>query len=136
MQLMSAYGPFIYAGCFAATLSTAMTNLLSVPRIIEALGNDGIYPGVVWFAKPYGAKGEPFRGYVLTLLVAEAFVLIGKKKKHKIFSRMKTEIYSRLELHRQPGVQLLPGRLRVHQLLHLPRCFCQTTWLATDVHGK
>lgn len=78
MQLMSAYGPFIYAGCFAATLSTAMTNLLSVPRIIEALGNDGIYPGVVWFSKPYGSKGEPFRGYVLTLLVAEAFVLIGK----------------------------------------------------------
>ncbi|CAB3385418.1 Hypothetical predicted protein [Cloeon dipterum] len=76
MQLMSAWGPFIYAGCFAATLSTAMTNLLSVPRIIEALGNDGIYPGIVWFGKPYGDKGEPFRAYVLTLLVAEAFVLI------------------------------------------------------------
>lgn len=89
MQLMSAFGPFIYAGCFAATLSTAMTNLLSVPRIIEALGNDGIYPGVVWFAKPYGAKGEPFRGYVLTLLVAEAFVLIGEQKITQNFLKKK-----------------------------------------------
>ncbi|XP_059486469.1 bumetanide-sensitive sodium-(potassium)-chloride cotransporter-like isoform X2 [Neocloeon triangulifer] len=76
MQLMSAWGPFIYAGCFAATLSTAMTNLLSVPRIIQALGNDGIYPGISWFGKPYGLHGEPYRAYVLTALVSIAFVLI------------------------------------------------------------
>lgn len=45
MQLMAAWGPLIYAGCFAATLSTALTNLLSVPRLIQALGRDRIYPG-------------------------------------------------------------------------------------------
>lgn len=76
MQLMSAWGPFIYAGCFAATLSTALTNLLSVPRLIQALGIDRIYPGLIFFSKGYGKAGEPYRGYVLTFLVASLFVLI------------------------------------------------------------
>ncbi|XP_026325833.1 bumetanide-sensitive sodium-(potassium)-chloride cotransporter isoform X2 [Hyposmocoma kahamanoa] len=76
MQLMSAWGPFIYAGCWAATLSTALTNLLSVPRLIAALGVDRIYPGLIYFAKPYGRAGEPYRGYVLTFFVSLAFLLI------------------------------------------------------------
>ncbi|XP_072938036.1 bumetanide-sensitive sodium-(potassium)-chloride cotransporter [Epargyreus clarus] len=76
MQLMSAWGPFIYAGCWAATLSTALTNLLSVPRLIQALGVDRIYPGLIFFAKPYGRTGEPYRGYVLTFLVSFTFLII------------------------------------------------------------
>ncbi|KAB0800350.1 hypothetical protein PPYR_06090 [Photinus pyralis] len=76
MQLMSGWGPFIYAGCFAATLSTALTNLLSVPRLIQALGIDRIYPGLIFFSKGYGKAGEPYRGYVLTFFVAAAFILI------------------------------------------------------------
>lgn len=77
MQLMSAWGPFIYAGCWAATLSTALTNLLSVPRLIQALGRDRIYPGLIFFSKPYGRHGEPYRGYVLTFFVSLIFLLIG-----------------------------------------------------------
>ncbi|XP_004929740.2 bumetanide-sensitive sodium-(potassium)-chloride cotransporter isoform X1 [Bombyx mori] len=76
MQLMSAWGPFIYAGCWAATLSTALTNLLSVPRLIQALGVDRIYPGLIFFSKPYGRHGEPYRGYVLTFFVSLLFLLI------------------------------------------------------------
>ncbi|XP_043264398.1 bumetanide-sensitive sodium-(potassium)-chloride cotransporter isoform X2 [Colletes gigas] len=76
MQLMSVWGPFIYAGCFAATLSTALTNLLSVPRLIQALGQDRIYPGLIYFSKGYGKHGEPYRGYVLTFFVAVLFLLI------------------------------------------------------------
>ncbi|XP_074110124.1 sodium potassium chloride cotransporter isoform X1 [Cotesia typhae] len=76
MQLMSIWGPFIYAGCFAATLSTALTNLLSVPRLIQALGRDRIYPGLIFFSKGYGKSGEPYRGYVLTFIVAAVFLLI------------------------------------------------------------
>lgn len=78
MQLMSLWGPLIYAGCFAATLSTALTNLLSVPRLIQALGQDKIYPGLIYFSKGYGKSGEPYRGYVLTFLIAALFLLIGK----------------------------------------------------------
>ncbi|XP_067211862.1 bumetanide-sensitive sodium-(potassium)-chloride cotransporter isoform X2 [Linepithema humile] len=76
MQLMSLWGPLIYAGCFAATLSTALTNLLSVPRLIQALGQDRIYPGLIFFSKGYGKSGEPYRGYFLTFIVAAAFLLI------------------------------------------------------------
>ncbi|XP_014474381.1 PREDICTED: bumetanide-sensitive sodium-(potassium)-chloride cotransporter isoform X2 [Dinoponera quadriceps] len=76
MQLMSLWGPLIYAGCFAATLSTALTNLLSVPRLIQALGQDKIYPGLIYFSKGYGKSGEPYRGYVLTFGVAGLFLLI------------------------------------------------------------
>lgn len=76
MQLMSLSSAIIYAGCFAATLSTALTNLLSVPRIIQALGIDRIYPGLIFFSKGYGKHGEPYRGYVLVLVVSVLFVLI------------------------------------------------------------
>ncbi|XP_055850067.1 bumetanide-sensitive sodium-(potassium)-chloride cotransporter isoform X2 [Episyrphus balteatus] len=78
MQLMSVWGPLIYAGCFAATLSTALTNLLSVPRLVQSLGTDQIYPGLIFFSKPYGKHGEPYRGYVLTFLISAGFLLIGE----------------------------------------------------------
>ncbi|XP_063627507.1 bumetanide-sensitive sodium-(potassium)-chloride cotransporter-like [Cydia splendana] len=76
MQLMSWWAPLIYGGCWAATLSTALTNLLSVPRLIQALGVDRIYPGLIFFSKPYGKHGEPYRGYVLTFFVSLLFLLI------------------------------------------------------------
>ncbi|KAJ1522323.1 hypothetical protein ONE63_002619 [Megalurothrips usitatus] len=76
MQLISYNSEVIYAGCFAATLSTALTNLLSVPRLIQALGQDRIYPGLIYFSKGYGKHGEPYRGYVLTFFVSVAFLLI------------------------------------------------------------
>lgn len=73
---MSLYGGMIYAGCFAATLSTALTNLLSVPRLVQALGVDKIYPGVIFFSKGYGKSNEPYRGYALTFMVSLIFLLI------------------------------------------------------------
>lgn len=75
---MSIWGLMIYIGCFAATLSTALTNLLTVPRLLKALGDDHIYPGLEFFSKEYGSNREPYRGYVLAFLLAAAFVLIGK----------------------------------------------------------
>uniref|UniRef100_T1GUF5 Amino acid permease/ SLC12A domain-containing protein n=1 Tax=Megaselia scalaris TaxID=36166 RepID=T1GUF5_MEGSC len=78
MQLMSGWGPLIYVGSFAACLSTALTNLLSVPRLVQALGFDQIYPGLIFFSKPYGKNGEPYRGYVLTFIISLVFLLIGQ----------------------------------------------------------
>lgn len=97
MQLMSLWGPLIYAGCFAATLSTALTNLLSVPRLIQAMGRDQIYPGLIYFSKGYGKSGEPYRGYFLTFGIAGLFLLIGEIscrvctvcKKHPLWKRNK-----------------------------------------------
>ncbi len=75
---MAVWGIWIYIGCFAATLSTALTNLLTVPRLVKALGDDRVYPGLHYFAKEYGKNKEPFRGYVLTFFFSSAFVLIGE----------------------------------------------------------
>lgn len=77
--MVSSWGPLIFAGCFAATLSTALTNLLSVPRLIQAIGNDRIYPGLIFFSKGYGKSNEAYRGYVLTFFVSVGFLLIGMK---------------------------------------------------------
>jgi solute carrier family 12 sodium/potassium/chloride transporter 2 len=78
MELVSAFGPLIYAGCFAATLSSALASLVSAPKIFQALCKDQLYPYVTWFAKGYGKNNEPVRGYVLCFFISIGFILIGK----------------------------------------------------------
>lgn len=78
MELVSAFGPIIYAGCFAATLSSALASLVSAPKVFQALCKDNLYPYIGFFGKGYGKGGEPVRGYVLTFFIALAFILVGK----------------------------------------------------------
>ncbi|KAH8296601.1 hypothetical protein KR054_008494 [Drosophila jambulina] len=78
IELVSGFGPLIYAGCFAATLSSALASLVSAPKVFQALCKDELYPKIVWFAKGYGKNNEPVRGYVLTFIIASAFILIGE----------------------------------------------------------
>ena len=76
IELVSAFGPFIYAGCFAATLSSALASLVSAPKVFQALCLDELYPGISWFS---GEKNkEPIRGYLLTFVIAVGFILIGE----------------------------------------------------------
>jgi hypothetical protein len=35
MELASAWGPLIYGGCFAATLSSAIASLVGAPRVLQ-----------------------------------------------------------------------------------------------------
>lgn len=35
IELVSAWGPIIYAGCFAATLSSALASLVSAPKVFQ-----------------------------------------------------------------------------------------------------
>ncbi|KAJ4451626.1 hypothetical protein ANN_03095 [Periplaneta americana] len=76
MELVSAFGPLIYAGCFAATLSSALASLVSAPKIFQALCKDQLYPYITWFAKGYGKNNEPVRGYVLAFFISIGFILI------------------------------------------------------------
>ncbi|XP_023294642.2 bumetanide-sensitive sodium-(potassium)-chloride cotransporter isoform X1 [Lucilia cuprina] len=78
IELVSGFGPLIYAGCFAATLSSALASLVSAPKVFQALCKDELYPKIVWFAKGFGKNNEPVRGYVLTFIIAVAFILIGE----------------------------------------------------------
>lgn len=138
MQFMSAWWPLIYAGCFAATLSTALTNLLSVPRLIQALGVDKIYPGLIFFSKGYGKYGEPYRGYVLTFVVSTAFLLIGKhKRKFKWWYIYNTyNFLSEIKWHSSTDLKFLPGILCLDQFLYVPRSFDQTFRLETYFQSK
>lgn len=70
IELVSGFGPIIYAGCFAATLSSALASLVSAPKVFQALCKDELYPTIKWFAKGYGKNNEPVRGYILTFFIA------------------------------------------------------------------
>ncbi|KAJ8688514.1 hypothetical protein QAD02_024309 [Eretmocerus hayati] len=76
IELVAAFGPFIYAGCFAATLSSALASLVSAPKVFQALCKDKLYPGIIWFSGEEGK--EPVRGYLLTFVIAVGFILIGE----------------------------------------------------------
>ncbi|XP_074030476.1 sodium chloride cotransporter 69 [Leptinotarsa decemlineata] len=78
VELVSWIGPIIYAGCFAAALSSALASLVSAPKVFQALCKDKLYPKIEWFAKGYGNNNEPLRGYVLTFVIATVFILIGE----------------------------------------------------------
>jgi len=76
MELISAWGPLNYAGCFAATLSSALASLVSAPKVFQALCQDKLFPGLIFFAKGYGKNQEPLRGYALTFVIALGCILI------------------------------------------------------------
>ncbi|XP_042219096.1 bumetanide-sensitive sodium-(potassium)-chloride cotransporter-like [Homarus americanus] len=77
MELMSAWGPLIYAGCFAATLSSAIASLVGAPRVLQALAKDKLYPGIYGFSKGSGANNDPVRGYILVFVISLACIMIG-----------------------------------------------------------
>uniref|UniRef100_A0AAY4B2J7 Solute carrier family 12 member 2 n=1 Tax=Denticeps clupeoides TaxID=299321 RepID=A0AAY4B2J7_9TELE len=78
MSVVSGFGPLISAGIFSATLSSALASLVSAPKVFQALCKDNIYPGIAFFGKGYGKNNEPLRGYILTFLIALAFILIAE----------------------------------------------------------
>lgn len=78
IELMSWFGPIIYAGIFAATLSSALASLVSAPKVFQALCNDRLFPYIAYFGKGFGINNEPRRGYLLTFIIAFACCLIGE----------------------------------------------------------
>ncbi|KAF1635401.1 Solute carrier family 12 member 1, partial [Eudyptes filholi] len=78
MSMVSGFGPLITAGIFSATLSSALASLVSAPKVFQALCKDNIYKALHFFAKGYGKNNEPIRGYVLTFMIAMAFILIAE----------------------------------------------------------
>ncbi len=66
----------LYAGIWGATLSSAMGSLMGAPRILQATSLDRITPRI--FGRGYGATNEPRNALVMTLLIAEAGILIGE----------------------------------------------------------
>jgi len=78
MTYVSFTGWLRYIGGFSASLSSAIASLVGAPRILQAVGKDGLYPFVGWFEKGYNANNDPYRGYILCFFGAMACVMIAK----------------------------------------------------------
>ena len=74
---MSFWGPLNYAGCFAATLSSALACFVSAPKVFQALCHDELFPYIHVFGKGYGKNNEPLRAYGLTFIIALACIIVG-----------------------------------------------------------
>ena len=68
-------GIFVFLGVWGATLSSALGGILGGPRILQAMSVDKITPKL--FAKGVGKGNEPQRALILTVIIAEAGILIG-----------------------------------------------------------
>jgi len=67
----------IVAGVFAATLSSALGSMMGAPRILQAFARDGIFKPLAFLGKGSGPNAEPRRAIVVTLLVAQAAIMLG-----------------------------------------------------------
>ena len=80
MESISVWGPLVYAGVFAATLSSALASIVGAPRILQSVAADKIFPWKMlnFFAKGSGSGNEPLRGYVLSFVVGLGCCLVGQ----------------------------------------------------------
>ncbi|VDP11701.1 unnamed protein product [Soboliphyme baturini] len=77
LELESLFSPLVLAGMFAASLSSALSSLVSAPKILQALCNDNLFPYLQYFGKGFGKTNEPRRGYILTFLIACSLTTVG-----------------------------------------------------------
>lgn len=69
-QALFQFGGIIVAGVFCATLSSAIGSKLGAPRILQAVGRDGVLHGLNFFAKGTKKGDEPMRAMVLTAIIS------------------------------------------------------------------
>lgn len=77
MQTIALWPITIYFGCFGATISTALTALISVPKLLQRMGQDDVYPLLKYLAKGYGNSGEPYRAHAVAMVVSSCLLIIG-----------------------------------------------------------
>jgi amino acid transporter len=70
MKRVATLGWLIDAGLIAGTLSSAMASFLGVPRILQSLSRDRIFPFLMPFAKGVGPSANPRRGVLLSGAIA------------------------------------------------------------------
>jgi len=75
MQSISLFPITIYFGCFGATISTALTALISVPKLLQRMGQDDVYPLLKYLAKGYGKSKEPYRAHVFAMFVSSILLI-------------------------------------------------------------
>lgn len=84
MQTISLWPITISFGCFGATISTALTALISVPKLLQRMGQDDVYPLLKYLAKGYGKNKEPYRAHVCAMFVSSLLLIFGNKRNNLI----------------------------------------------------
>ncbi|NRA35212.1 MAG: Na-K-Cl cotransporter [Polyangiaceae bacterium] len=72
---VSRFQPLIYLGIWGATLSSAIGSLLTAPRTLQAIAQDGLVPRVL--GKGHGQYNEPRFAMALTFVIAMAGIWLG-----------------------------------------------------------
>jgi len=75
MKELSVFGPLIYAGLWAATLSSAIASLLGAPRTLQALALDGVLPR--FLGRKFGRDAEPRIALVVSGIIALVCLCVG-----------------------------------------------------------
>ena len=70
-------GALIYAGVFAATLSSALGSMMGAPRILQAFAKDDIISGFQFLGKGSGTTNEPRRAIILTFIISSFGIFAG-----------------------------------------------------------
>jgi len=78
MGRVALFQPFIVAGVFAATLSSAMASFMGAPRILQSLAEDRLFSLLLPFARGAGPMNNPRRGIVLSGAIALATISLGQ----------------------------------------------------------
>uniref|UniRef100_A0A158R5F8 Solute carrier family 12 member 9 n=1 Tax=Syphacia muris TaxID=451379 RepID=A0A158R5F8_9BILA len=73
-KLEALWAPLIYAGIFAMSLSSTMTNLNNGPQIFQAMCQDQLFPFVRYFSKGY--RYVPERAYICFAIFTMAIIMI------------------------------------------------------------
>ncbi len=76
LMKIALWSPFVVAGIWGATLSSALGGILGAPRILQAIAKDKILPRI--FSIGHGSGNEPRNALLLTFVIAEAGILIGR----------------------------------------------------------
>ena len=80
MSKIAIWGPIIFIGLGAATISSAIGSILVAPRTLQALGGDKIFPSkgfTYWLSRGTGKLNEPRNATLITAAIAFFFVLVG-----------------------------------------------------------
>ena len=77
MQNVCFFPPLITVGICCSTLSSALGAIVGSSRILKAIAEDKMLPGISFFAKGNGAADEPRRAVVFGWLLVQAMLFTG-----------------------------------------------------------
>jgi amino acid transporter len=80
MGKIAIWGPLVYAGLAAATISSAIGSYLIAPRTLQAMAGDRVFPAPGlnrWLARSAEGSAEPVNASIITGGIAMVFVLMG-----------------------------------------------------------